>query len=143
MATGTVVTGIGSDELFSIIAEGQLPGFSIGERATRTEKSASGTVTIEYDIGHEEGSRLRVRSASMLSKPADDVPDNEGKLSTLLHYPVDDQDNSWFTTYVTTFNHPNVIFETMCDALEELGFTVAYYGEGDDMYWVIADVEDD
>ena len=142
MATGTVVTGIGSDELFSIIAEGQLPGFSIGERVPKTEKSASGTVTIEYDIGHEEGSRLRVRSASMLSKPADDVPDNEGKLSTLLHYPVDDQDNSWFTTYVTTFNHPNVIFETMCDALEELGYTVSYYGEGDDMYWVIADVED-
>ena len=39
MATGTVVTGIGSDELFSIIAEGQLPGFSIGERAPKTGDS--------------------------------------------------------------------------------------------------------
>lgn len=142
MSVGTVISGIGSDDLFSIIADGRLPSFSLGNRKP-ADRDASGYVEVIFNTGHEAGQRLWVKTSTMLNKPLDDVEYNKGLLNTFLHYPVDDQDNSWFTTYSSLHSHPDEIFARLVDELELIGLDTTYYGEDDDIYWILSGMSED
>jgi len=142
MSIGTVITGIGSNNLLKLINNNQIPNFSIGHQTPKTKNTASGTIGIIYNTSYRTATQHRIKTAQMLNKPPDDIEHNE-ELKTTLHHPIEDQYNSWFTTYTPTHNHPDKIFEQLTNELTKIGYDIEYYGENDEMYIILSSMSEE